>query len=373
MDSITVAYDHQIFALQYYGGISRYICEIAPRLAGQPEFQVKIVASAYANRHLPSVPRELVVGFPAALPPQFLKPIERVNRQLFRGYSHWWRPAIVHETYYSAQRLAPKSSRLVLTVYDMIHEKFPQFFRPDDRTRVKKLRALDRADHVICISETTKRDLLTFTDVDPSKVSVIYLGCPDYLQAPSSDTIDEDRPPSRPPYLLYVGPRDGYKNFTTLLRAYARSQLLQQAVDLVCYGGFSFSVDEQQQMTTLGIPAHRVHWVGGGDRQLAQLYRQALVFVYPSLYEGFGIPPLEAMTCHCPVVCSNISALQEVVGTAAELFEPTDVEAVTHALERVVLSPERRSQLVAQGIQQAQRFSWDTCALETGLIYQSLL
>ncbi len=371
MPPITIVYDHQIFALQYYGGISRYICEIAPRIAVQPEFQVKIMASAYANCHLPSVPRTLVVGFPVAVPPQFLKPIERINRQLFRGYSHWQRPTIVHETYYSAQRLAPKSSRLVLTVYDMIHEKFPQFFRRDDRTRARKLSALQRADHVICISETTKRDLLTFTDVDPSKVSVIYLGCPEYPHLVNLNTHDVQSP--QIPYLLYVGPRDGYKNFRALLQSYARSQSLQQAVELVCYGGFPFSPDEIHQMAQLNIPAHRVRWVGGDDRQLARLYRQAVALVYPSLYEGFGIPPLEAMTCYCPVVCSNSSAVQEVVGTAAELFDPTDVDAITHALERVVFSSERRSHLISQGIQQAQQFSWHTCALKTGLVYKALV
>ena len=121
------------------------------------------------------------------------------------------------------------------------------------------------------------------------------------------------------------------------------------------------------------MPRASVKWQTGSDAELAGLYQQAALFVYPSLYEGFGYPPLEAMVAGCPVACSNVSCFPETVADAAELFDPYDVDSIAQSLKNVLYSPARSMELVAMGRQNVQRFSWDKCAQEHYQLYKSLL
>jgi glycosyltransferase involved in cell wall biosynthesis len=172
---------------------------------------------------------------------------------------------------------------------------------------------------------------------------------------------------------LYVGARGGYKNFERFVRAFALSQRLHQEFDLLCFGGGPLQTAERQMIADAGLGPDQVVQMGGGDEILAALYQQAAALVYPSLYEGFGIPPLEAMAVGCPVICSNSSSLPEVVGDAAESFDPLDQEAMLAAMEAVLASPTQRSALVAAGRIRYQQFTWKKCARETEAIYRKLL
>jgi glycosyltransferase involved in cell wall biosynthesis len=204
--------------------------------------------------------------------------------------------------------------------------------------------------------------------VPEEHTSVVYLGY-DRLVA---DGERQDRS-DMPPFLLHVGSRGGYKNFDALLRAYAASDWLKENFSIVAFGGGAFSVEEQALMRVLGVPAGRVMQVGGGDAALARLYRHAAALVYPSLYEGFGIPPLEAMSLDCPVLCSGRSSIPEVVGDAGEYFDPEDPEAMRVAIESVLESPSRRDELIAKGRARSAGFSWERCAGETHEIYRSMM
>ena len=232
-----IVFDHQIFTMQEYGGISRYFVETAKGLVACPDTQVTVSAPVYVNNYLKESALDIAVtgysvkkfkGSGIALPPiNFF-----INKGLLKALS----PDIVHETYYSFQRSAPKSAKVVLTVFDMIHELFPTYFSQSDTTYKKKASAVARADHIICISCQTQNDLINLLKVDPAKTTVIHLGFA--LTCQETDKCSQD---NRPPYLLYVGARSGYKNFENFLKGVASSSFLREELDVVCFGGNSFS------------------------------------------------------------------------------------------------------------------------------------
>lgn len=372
---MNIAYDPQIFRLQTYGGISRYFCEVASRIAKEPGAQVSITAPMHINAYLKHVPPGIVSGFRAPRVDRFKSDYPRLALKgagillgdlMLRGMS----PDVVHETYYSPYRLGPKRARRVLTIYDMIHEKFAQNFHPLDKTTRHKALAAERADHVICISESTRRDAIEILRLPPEKTSVIYLGF-DLMNTAEASTQEGDLP-ARKPFLLYVGNREGHKNFSRLLEAYGASPQLKMEYELICFGGGAFQPDELGMIRALGLEERQVKQLGGDDQLLARLYRGASAFIYPSIYEGFGIPPLEAMAHACPVVCSNTSSIPEVVGDAGEYFDPADIESMRSAVERVVGSDSHRDLLIEKGHRRLKTFSWDRCAAETLDIYKKL-
>jgi glycosyltransferase involved in cell wall biosynthesis len=362
-----VLYDAQIFRQQRYGGISRYFCELAPRIAKAEGAEALILAPRHQNAYLREVDPALVVGWYSRHRRRPSWPLALTIKAV-QGYAvARFRPDIVHETYFFGPLVqAPRALR-VLTIYDMIHERFPALFdagNPDSRA---KLAAAHRADHVICISESTRRDLMELMASPASKITVTHLGA-------------SLRPPARPgpaaagerPYLLYVGERGGYKNFSGLIEALEGSPMLRE-LQVVCCGGGPIKDSEWAAIDRCGLMRERFTHRVADDAVLASLYAGAACFVYPSLYEGFGIPPLEAMQCGCPVACSNTGSLPEVVGNAAATFNPHDAGAIRGALESVVGSPARTAELRALGHQRAQGFSWDRCASETLAAYHALL
>lgn len=365
-----IAFDHQIFGWQEYGGVSRYAYELATGLADICGQDVAIICPLYVNRYVAeSGRRQLVKGIRVPVFPKSGRIYRAVNAVLGWSGMRSFRPDIVHETYFSTRSAAPRGAKIVLTVYDMIHERFPENFSIADPTRREKASAVSRADHVICISEQTRRDLIAFLNVPPEKTSVVHLG---FALTPQRADATSYNMASRP-YLLYVGNRSGYKNFEGLLRAYAGSPSLQSDFDLVCFGGGEFNARERDAIEKLGRAARGVRQVAGDDSLLASYYRHARAFIYPSRYEGFGIPPLEAMSFDCPVACSNVSSIPEVVGEAAEMFDPTDPDSIRAAIEQVVWNEARRAELVDRGRRRLDVFSWRRCAEQTLDIYRRII
>ncbi|MGR9013565.1 MAG: glycosyltransferase family 4 protein [Gammaproteobacteria bacterium] len=361
-----VAFDSQIFTMQEYGGISRYICSLAAQLAEIEGVEAGIITPFYINSYLEKLPKDIVSGIRIPKIPKTGTAFHRIGLWLARGAIARRAPQIVHETYFNANPIAPKDARTVVTVYDMIHELFPSAFPRNDRTSERKRIATQRADHVICISESTRKDLLEFFDLPEDKVSVVYLGFDSLLPMTSETT-------RKKPYLLYVGYRSDYKNFEGFLRAYAGSQWLQNNYDVLCFGGGAFSNIEKKRFVDLKLSDNQLTQISGNDSKLAAAYRDAALFVYPSLYEGFGIPPLEAMSLGCPVACSNSSSIPEVAGDAAEYFDPKNTESMRTAMERVLNSASRQPELINSGYLRCSQFSWKRCADETLAVYRKLL
>jgi glycosyltransferase involved in cell wall biosynthesis len=366
---ISVCYDFQIFMDQFYGGISRYIYELALRVNRADEFSSKVLAPIYKNRY-PRPGDGIMRGI--ALPGA------PVNRRIYRAVNWIASPLvdgfagadILHETYYQLRPIPLRRKAVVLTVYDMIHERFHELFPYNDGTILRKEAAIRRADHIICISESTRRDLLEYFDLPELKVSVVHLGF-----NPTSEDVQGALPVVAPdrPFLLYVGDRKKYKNFEGLLRAYATSSLLSKEFCLVCFGGDAFDAEEFQLLRRYGVNNGRVVYAGYSDEVLFELYRQATLFVCPSKYEGFGIPLLEAMYSGCPVACSNTSSLPEVAGDAAIYFNPHDPESIREVLETLAESDSMRAELTILGRKRASLFSWDKCATETMSLYRRTL
>ncbi len=274
-------------------------------------------------------------------------------------------PEIVQETYYSGRRTAPARARVVVMVYDMIHEKFPESFPADDPTTAMKAAAVARADHVLCISESTKADLVAAIPSAASKSSVVLLGF-DPVRAGLAP-VAADRP-----YLLFVGQRGGYKNFAGLLAAYAASPALRADFDLWAVGGGGFSAVESAAIASHGLGG-QVRQQAADDLMLQRCYAGASVFIYPSLYEGFGIPPLEAMAAGTPVVAMRASSVPEVCGAACAYAEPGDPDSLRRAIEAVALSPDAAAALVAEGALRLGHFSWARAAEEAVAVYRTLL
>lgn len=361
-----IAFDSQIFTMQKYGGISRYICSLATHLAVQEELNTRIFAPLYLNAYLAGMPQELVSSKKIPLIPETGRLARVISRLSMHSAIKKFSPDILHQTYYMPDHDMVPFARRVVTVYDMIHERYAGMFPFDDRTSVCKLETTRRADHVICISESTRRDLLELFNLPKSKVSVVHLGF-DRLQA--SSTLKTNGKP----YIFYVGHRGDYKNFKGFLHAYASSFWLRSNFDIVCFGGGVFSSSEMLLLSELKLSDTQVLQRSGSDVELADCYRDAALFVYPSLYEGFGIPPLEAMSLGCPVVCSNISSIPEVVGNAGEYFNPMDLDSIRYAMEKVLTSVERQAELIQNGQLRCAQFSWQQCALETAAIYKGLM
>lgn len=364
-----VAFDPQAFSLQPYGGVSRYYLETALQLDTLPETRVSVLAFAHLNAYLRAARNGAVVGWPIPILPEPLRPfLVRANQALARRWLSRHGADLVHETYYARARTAPRGVPTVLTVFDMIHEKFPGYAPRTARVARAKRAAIERADHVICISESTRRDLLEICGIEASRASVVTLG----FSLPAGNGAD-GRSPYAGPYVLFVGKRGGYKDFETLLRAYAGDRAVQREHLLVCFGDRPFSGRERALMRELGIAPERVRHAQGDDGSLARHYRHAALFIYPSRYEGFGMPPLEAMALGCPVVCSNAASLPEVVGDAAATFDAGDEHALRAEIESVLGSRERAAELRRRGRERVKRFSWERCARETRAIYASVL
>jgi glycosyltransferase involved in cell wall biosynthesis len=168
-----------------------------------------------------------------------------------------------------------------------------------------------------------------------------------------------------------VGHRGGYKNFKGMLLAVASRKELRKDFDIIAFGGPAFNASEIDLIHKAGLRDGSVHQISGGDAILGQLYREASAFVYPSLYEGFGLPLLEAMAHGCPVVSSNTSSMPEVVGQAGEYFSPIDIGEQADAICNVVFDLSRREGLVHLGNEQLNNFSWRKCAEETLDLYKN--
>lgn len=363
-------FDYQAFSIQSHGGISRYVLELGSRLAARFDIETRLYAGWHRNLMLRDAAPTWADGRYIRTWPKTGPLRHALNRALTRRYVRRWRPQLVHETYFRTGEAYLPGIPTVLTIYDLIYFILPNTSAEAARVRADQKAAITRADHLICISETTRRDLLRLLPVESKRVSVIPLAGPARrpANAPLSPHPDIDGP-----YLLYVGPRHSYKNFDVILQALAASHGLSSNVRLLAFGERPFNPAEIARIRALGLdPTRVVHRVGGDD-VLQSCYARATALVCPSLYEGFGLPALEAMAAGCPVICSNRGSLPEVTGDAALLFDPESPGELATALETVVTSPQAVVTLRARGYAQAARYSWDRCADETLAVYQNLV
>ena len=286
---------------------------------------------------------------------------------------------LFHAPHYVLPALTP--CRSIVTIHDCIHLRFPQYL-PNRfayaYARASLWIATHRSSRILTVSEASKRDILRYFSVPDAKIDVIYNAIDErFGEAPPEDEITRvrERYQLNDPFVLYAGNIKPHKNLERLIEAFytLRRGGLEQ-VKLLIIG------DEISKYATLRRAVHKyklhqhVRFFGFvPDKTLAVLYRLAGVFVFPSLYEGFGLPPLEAMASGTPVITSNLSSLPEVVGDAALLIDPYDPDAIADAMRRVLTEPALRDDLRERGFKRVREFSWERSVRRVRQIYEEVL
>ena len=346
-----VVFDSDIFSGQVHGGVSRYYAEVIPRL-DRFGVEPRLVVPLSVNEHL-QLRRPEVWG--VRLPERMLT---RATRRAARLASkaadqivpRLLRPDILHQTLYWNHY--PRSWKRAVTVVDMIPEILPEDVSAS--AHKGKREACQAASLIFTISEKTKEDLLRiYPDLEcPVEVTPLAVDAAFYSRHARGQEGDQ---------ILFVGHRGGYKNFHTF--AEAASRLLQRHPELsvLCVGGGPFEDDELRPFRERGTEA-RCRGVTVRDVELPSLYRNSKAFVFPSKYEGFGIPILESFAAGCPAIISRASCFPEVADEAAEYFDPENADELFHVLSRMVSDKQRREELRALGFQRLTHFSWERTA-----------
>lgn len=383
-----ILFDHQIFEAQKFGGISRYFCEVIDGLDKATNADVAVTVKYAQNEYLKSIRFGSQLKSDPGSYDSFMVGREfRGKWNLYAARNKLFKPIdaaaenkeasikalrrqdfdIFHPTYYDDYFLPYLGDKkFVLTVYDMIHELYPEYFNLADRTAQRKRSLAEKADRIIAISECTKKDLVAICGIAPEKIEVIHL-------ASSLDTHpDPVRVPELPErYVLFVGSRTAYKNFFFFINGMRFLLAADPTLHIVCTGG-TFNRHEAAFLEIHGL-TQRVHHHSASDAVLKMLYQQAQAFVFPSLYEGFGLPVLEAFGNGCPAVLASAGSLPEIGGDGALYFEPKDAKSLHKAMSTALYDAQHRGELVARGKARLARFSWQKAVHETDALYRTLI
>ncbi|MGM8362799.1 glycosyltransferase family 4 protein [Flavobacterium sp. ARAG 55.4] len=365
-----ILFDHQIFTLQQYGGISRYIYELIKRFDNvNNSCNVGTVYSnnAYLNKETfhgvsPFFPTTNFRG------KEYLynsinqsKSLSKVRKSDFD---------IFHPTYYNDYFLKNLENRpFVITFHDMIHEKFENQY-PELSNEVSvyqsKRKLAEKAQKIIAVSETTKKDIIDIYGIDEEKIDVVYLG--NSLESSGGDQeriIKQD-------YILFVGNRLLYKNFEGFVTGVTQL-LINNDLTLICAGGGDFSILEIQFIKKMNLEKRIILLKKINDTILSNLYTNALFFVFPSLYEGFGIPVLESFASGCPTLLSTGGSLPEIGGDAAIYFDPQDLHSLYMASSNLISDKKLRQNLKIKGTERIKKFSWDKTFENTLEVYKKII
>jgi glycosyltransferase involved in cell wall biosynthesis len=363
---VHILYDHEVFAKQRYGGISRYFFEVISRVAEFDDADVSVFLglndTGYDFRSIKSSFENFYSSRFRNINKVHIL-FNRYNNKLFEKTLSRSAPDVLHKTYYSRTGLEYRGTKIV-TVHDMTHEIYPSFFSRGDTHSAMKKECVEKADGLICVSKTTQRDLVNILNVPEEKTCAIYHGNSLRLKVTEAQIVKE-------PYVLFVGQRWGYKNFNILLTAFANYEKFNKTFKLVCFGGGSPNKSEILYMEEKNI-TNKVLFMSGSDAKLANLYKYALALVYPSFYEGFGFPPIEAMHYGCPVLASDASSIPEIVEDAGLFFNPYQIEDLIHKLDLLLTDSELRAAVTRKGFIREKYFSWERCARETFSFYNKI-
>ncbi|MDR3217905.1 MAG: glycosyltransferase family 4 protein [Dysgonamonadaceae bacterium] len=359
-----ILYDNQIFSLQNFGGISRYFYELIRALSKEINYDLPVM---FSNNHY--IRNKDITYFRTFFPDLKFQGkttlIKFFNHQIQKRYfkSDF---DIFHPTYYNPYFLDSIGDKpFVLNIHDMTHEIYSLKTSKDDWSISGKKILAEKSNQIIAVSENTKKDVVERLHINPDKIKVIHLGC---SLTPSSEKAINL--PNR--FLLFVGERSGYKNFANLAKAFSIICKSDPELKLVVTGK-PFFQDELKLLSSLGIEKSTFHFIVNDEAFLSQLYSAALSFIFPSMYEGFGLPILEAFASDCPVILSDSSCFPEVAGNAGEYFNPVDIDSIVESIKHVIYDDSYRNELINLGKKRAGLFSWEKSAMQTLQLYHSIL
>lgn len=361
---IKICFDHLCF-WERYGGVSKYFVELLKRL---PSENVKLLLK-YTNN-------EYIREYDGIKTKEFLPNIN------FRGKSTLISqlgkltsvPGLIkgdfdiyHPTHYDCYgfKFLPARVKSVATIHDLNFFKIPQFYKQDSRNKINQEKIIEKVDHIITISQKSNEDLQELFNVPQEKISVIYHGVDSswIRNAPFIGYAE--------PYFLYVGRRNPYKNFSLVLEAMTQVTAHHKDIKLYC-AGLPPTQHEIQLLADKKL-AQNVEFIQASNDELANLYRQAIGFIFPSFYEGFGLPILEAMSADCPTIISDASCFPEIAGDASMYFNPNDSEELAHKMNLLIDDSELRNNLIRAGRERVGHFSWEKSAEQHMKVYQSLI
>ena len=364
---MNIIYDFQAFSFQEYGGISNYFYQLLSNISKIEENNVDIIIRYSNNNYLEELGYpDIVKIFPGSRFKGRNEIIKRLNQRYFRkSIKKNKKIYLFHPTYYDPYflKIIPDIP-FVLTIHDMTHELYPgSFSRFDYTIRNKKILA-GKAERIIAMSESTKRDIIRILKIPETKIDVIYHAC-------SISKSNQKKPSANVPekYLLYVGKRNTYKNFPFFLKAVST---IKEKINIVCAGGGKFNSSELNLIKDLEL-SDRAIQINVSDEELSYLYSNATAFIFPSLYEGFGIPILEAFSCGCLAVLSERSSFPEIAEDAALFFNPESTESFKNVIEELLNNRQLSDSLINLGYYRLQNFSWEKTAEKTIEVYHKVL
>ena len=362
-----VLYDGSIYSFQKAGGVNNYIAKL-----------IDLMPSSVCTSLAFNVQR--VVNFPSKVD---------IDKIYFKRFCFWpGRLCFLLERFYFRSRMLKKEfdvfhpslygenlaqvpissfkCPLVVTVHDMIDEIYPEV-DPTGVRRQQKLECIRLAKAIICVSENTKSDLLNRHPELAHKVHVIPNGC----DIDMSDMKSRKFVPVAPYFLFVGGRKSDYKNFDSALKAMAVLSCEYPTLKLVVAGDV-INPDELSRIEALGLGEKVISFENPDERLLARLYHWSVCLLYPSIYEGFGIPPLEAMACGTCVIAADRSSIPEVVGDAGLLFDPDEPDGLVKEARRLLEGPSLRDELIRKGKERVQSYSWHCSAAATFEVYKSV-
>lgn len=378
---INIVVDGIVYASQRFGGINTYFNEVLPRLGRTPGVRIELLVPPHCPGELPIKPVNRLhrnyfpekTGLSWKLDTMMRAAVPLLN-QAIREWRVRWRPNCVFHSSYFTWVEAPVAQ--VAIVYDLNHEKFPELYDyPWGRwLRTTYREYVARATRVLAISAATKSDVVKYYGCDPDRVDVVHLATdhrrfrPDPDVAPLPECVLAGG--NCPSYLLHVGMRHDYKNFSRLLRAFGVSNFRHRGY-LVAVGA-PLTESEREEIAGLGLEDRVLLAEWPSVDELRVLYSCATAFVYPSYGEGFGVPTLEAMACGTPALLADIPVFREVAEDAALYFDPFDAEDMASSLD-VALSADFRKSYSERSVNQALKYSWNACAAGTLAVYRRAL
>ncbi len=367
-------------AYEQGGGIGRYVRELVAALALLDRQSPYRLFVAGARRHqLPPAPGKNFTWKPTPLTPRWLARLWHRARIPIPVEVITGRVQLFHATDFVLPPTLPQT-RTLLTVHDLSFVRVPETASPSLKAYLDAVvpRSVRRADHILADSQATRDDLITLYNTPPGKISVLLSGVDARFQ-PVVDPLLLTTMRSKyriggAPYIFSIGTVQPRKNYGRLIQALARLHQAGSDIHLVIAGGQGWLEDPIYDSIRQHDMESFVHFIGFADEaDLPGLYSGAVCFAFPSLYEGFGLPVLEAMACGTPVVTSNVSSLPEVAGDAALMVDPYDVEALADSLRRLIYDETLRQRLIALGWQRVRRFTWQAAAAQLQQTYTRLL
>lgn len=364
-----VLYDHQAFTGSRFGGVARYFHDLMEGLVAM-DVDVNLALNFSNNEYLKdsSVNKPWRYNYFLGFMPtsMLVSQINRLSSILALKKQNF---DVFHPTFFHPYFLDYLDNKpFVLTYHDLIKEKL-HLSHLDNGTLETKQLLLDKASQVIAISENTKVDILSYFDINPDKITVVYHSS----MFNSMETYIDKTLKLPSDYLLYVGTRNYYKNFDNLIASLIPIFKKKPSLKLICAGGGNFNELETQKLKEIGLYDRIIQMGFSTDNTLYHLYKNAIAFIYPSLYEGFGIPILEAFACGCPVILSNTSCFPEVAQDAGMYFNPNEAEEMSQVIEQVIMDKALQEKLRANGFKRQSDFSAEKTARKTLDVYKSIL